>query len=88
MRTFVKFDKEGNILSTCRLEFVPEGAEHPYEDLAEGESVIEIPSTEAVEGISCAEIHAKYKVDPGRKRLVLQQQADNKETEKQSKKKS
>ncbi len=71
MRTFVKFDKKGQILATCRMEAVPENHDHPYLNLAQGESVLEVEPKGALKDISCAEIHGKYKVDVRKKKLVL-----------------
>jgi len=70
MRTFVKFDKQGKIVATYRLEALPEGLEHPYTDLAEGEFVLEVEPTKEFENLSCLEIHEKFKVDVRTKKLV------------------
>jgi hypothetical protein len=71
MRTFVKYDKKGTILATCRMESIPEGIEHPFLELKAGESVLEVEPEGKRRGISCVEIHEKYKVDGRRKKLVL-----------------
>ena len=69
MKTFVKFDQNGTILGTCRLDFLPQGLDHPYLDLAENESVIEAePDTFAA--MSCIDIHDDYKVSLSKKKLV------------------
>ncbi|MGH7600535.1 MAG: hypothetical protein ACREOI_29620 [bacterium] len=70
MRTFVTFDKKGNILSTCRLAFVPEEIEKPYLKLTEGESVMEIEPAGEFAELSCAEIHEHYKIDLKKKTLI------------------
>lgn len=71
MRTFVKFDEQGNILATCRMESLPEGLEQPYIDLAAGESAIEVEPSETFAGMSCLDIHEKCKVDVNERKLVL-----------------
>lgn len=70
MTTFVKFDKDGNILSTCRLEFIPQGLQHPSIDLAENESVIEAEPADAFAAMSCLDMHNNYKVDVSKGKLV------------------
>jgi hypothetical protein len=71
MRTFVKYDKKGTILATCRMESIPEGLDHPFLELKAGESVLEVEPKIGPKEISCVEIHEKYKVDGRRKKLVL-----------------
>lgn len=68
MTTFVKFDKNGTILATCRLDFI--GRDHPYADLAENESVIEAQPSDTFATMSCIDIHNNYKVSLPKKKLI------------------
>ena len=70
----MKFNARGRIMSTCRMASLPEGLDHPYMDLATGESVLEAEPKEAFEPISCLEIHQQYKVDVREKKLVPQEE--------------
>jgi len=70
MRTFVKYDKKGTILATCRMEPIPGGLDHPFLELKAGESVLEVEPEGKLKEISCVEIHEKYRVDGRRKKLV------------------
>ncbi len=71
MKTFVKFDKKGQILATCRMGSLPEGAEQPFPELQSGESVLEVEPKGAMKDISCFEIQEKYRVDVRKKKLIL-----------------
>ncbi len=62
MRIFIRCDKEGNILSTMKVEVMPEGIEHPYGDIKEGEKVIEVEPTPDLEKLQCHEISQQYTV--------------------------
>ena len=76
MKTFVKFDKNGNIVATCRVGFVPQELQHPYLDLAEGESVIAVEPEGPVAGMSCLDMHNNYKVDVSKGKLVSKRGRD------------
>jgi hypothetical protein len=70
MKTFVKFDKDGTILGTCRLDLMPQWLDHPYLDLAENESVVEAEPADTFATMSCIDIHNNYKVSLAKKKLV------------------
>ena len=70
MRMFAKINKEGTIISFCKVEIMPEGVDQPYADLGEGESVIEIRPTKNLEKMLAHEIHENHRVDTKTKELV------------------
>lgn len=70
MRTFVKHNKAGMILSICRTEFVSEVLETPFGTLEKGEFVLEIAETDTMKKMPSEEIHEAYKVDVEKKKLV------------------
>ncbi len=70
MRTFVKYDKKGKILATCRMDSVPEGFDHPFLELKAGESVLEVEPKGGLKNVSCVKIHEQYRVDGRQKKLV------------------
>ena len=72
MRMFVKFDREGKIVSVCKAEVMAEDVEDPYGFVEERESVIEVEPTGELERESCLEIHEGYRVDVRKKKLVRQ----------------
>ncbi len=70
MRTFVKYNRDGEILSVCAVEVMPPDFETPFELLGEGESALEAPAGGEWERLEPLDVHAKYRVDVRRKRLV------------------
>jgi hypothetical protein len=70
MRTFVKHNKAGDILSICRTEFVPEEMETPFGVLQKGEFVLEIKESDAMNKMAAEEIHESHKVDTAKKKLI------------------
>ncbi len=70
MRTFVTFDKHGNILATCRSAFMPEGIKQPYFEFNESQGVIEVEPASELENLSCVEIHENYRIDITKKKLT------------------
>jgi hypothetical protein len=80
MRTFVRFDKDGNILETTRVQFLPKGRKDPYPDLPKGESAIEVDPSEGLEDLSPYEIQTSKRVDAGKKRLVARRSTRKKAT--------
>lgn len=70
MRTFVKYNKVGDILSICRTEFVAEEMETPFGMLQKGELVLEIKESDSMKKMPSEEIHETHKVDTVNKKLV------------------
>jgi hypothetical protein len=70
-RTFVRYNKRGDVLATVRVEELPEQLEHPFGELAEGESFLEVdPGERRVNEVPLLELHEKWKVSPTTKKLV------------------
>jgi hypothetical protein len=70
MRTFVRFDRDGTILETARVELLPKGKKHPYAEVPRGESVLEVDPSEGVEELAPHEIQTTMTVDTKKKRLM------------------
>jgi hypothetical protein len=70
-RTFVRYNKRGDVLATVRLDELPEPLEHPFGELGEGESFLEVGSEERrVNDVPLLELHEKWRVRPTTKKLV------------------
>ena len=69
MRFFIKSDNTGNIISTAKVDAIPDDIDHPYADLAEGEVVIEVPLTRQFKRLLCHEISEQYTLDIAKKKL-------------------
>ncbi len=72
MRIFIKYDQSGQILSVWKLDQLPEGEDQPFSNLADGESVVEVPDEGAIQKLELMQIHEGYRVDPKKKKLVKQ----------------
>jgi hypothetical protein len=70
VRVFVKYNRDGQILSVCKVEVMPEEVDTPFGPLPEGEAVLEAPAGGEWERLEPLDVHAKYRVDVRRKRLV------------------
>jgi hypothetical protein len=69
MRTFIQFDRKGKIRSVIRLPELPEGVEHPFGELAEGESVIELDPEAPTSYVPVAELSENWTVSPRTRKL-------------------
>lgn len=69
MRLFIRSDREGNIVSTMKVNVMAEGLEHPYGDLKESEMVVEVEPTAELEKLACHEICELYTFDTEKKKL-------------------
>jgi hypothetical protein len=70
-RTFVRYNKRGDVLATVRLDELPEQLEHPFGELDEGESFLEVgPEERRVNEVPLLELHERWKVSPTTKKLV------------------
>ena len=69
MRLFIKSDDTGKIISTAKVDAMPDDIDQPYADLAEGEVVIEVPLTRKLKGLLCHEISEQYTMDIKQKKL-------------------
>lgn len=63
MRFFIHHDQKGNILSVSKVESMDASLEHPYAELAPGESVLEVEPTAELKKIECHTISERYLVD-------------------------
>jgi hypothetical protein len=70
-RTFVRYNKRGDVLATVRLDELPEQLEHPFGELEEGESFLEVdPEQRRVNEVPLLELHQRWKVSSTTKKLV------------------
>lgn len=69
MRVFIRHNQTGEIVSATKVSVLAEGLAHPYGDLPQGDSVLEVSSTEELEGLDSHEIGERYVVDLSGKRL-------------------
>jgi len=69
MRLFIQCDSEGNIVSAMQVNFMAEGLEHPYGDVAEKEMVIELKPSATQKAMACHEICEQYTIDTKKKKL-------------------
>jgi len=72
MRVFVRHTKSGEIVSVAKANVLPEGLDHPYVDVGEEESVLEVVASSELEQLDAHEIAARFRVDPQRKQLTPQ----------------
>ena len=70
MRSFVRYNREGEILSVSRVGVMPEGLNQPYAMLGEEETVLEVSPEGEFLQLDTIQIHEGYKVDIGEKKLV------------------
>ena len=70
MRIFVKYNQNGEILSVSKRDSIPEGFNHPYGILREGEFAMEIPINEELLKMEASQIHTEFKVDIKKKKLL------------------
>jgi len=68
MRTFVKYSRDGVVLSVVKVQIMPAHVEQPFADLADGESVLEVSGPLA--DVDAADLHNGYQVDVTKKQLV------------------
>lgn len=71
MRTFVKYDRQGTIVGTTRVESLPEGMAQPFLFLRQGESVVELAPDAGTSSLALADLHRGYRVDPATGDLVV-----------------
>lgn len=69
MRVFVRCDKRGALLAVAKASIIAEGLEHPFADLGEDESVIELEETPELQALAPHEISEQYRADMKRKKL-------------------
>lgn len=68
MRTFVKYNRDGAVLSVVRVQIMPAHVEQPFADLADGDAVLEVPSP--LVDVDAADLHNGYKIDVKKQQLV------------------
>lgn len=69
MRFFVQCDKQGNIVSTMKVDVMDEALEHPYGYIAEGQIVLELNMPKGLADIEPHDITQLYRVDVKGKKL-------------------
>ena len=75
MRLFVRHTTDGEIVSAAKASVLPEGLEHPYADVGEGEAVLEVESSPELDQLDAHEIAERFTVDAKGKRLVSRAKA-------------
>lgn len=70
MRVFVKYSSTGEVLSVSKVEQMPGHLDHPYATVSEGEGVLELPNKAEYNQTESIDLHAKYRVDVAKKKLV------------------
>lgn len=70
MRIFVKYNRDGEILSVSKIAVMPESLNQPYTLLGEGEAVLEVPAEEDYLRLDALKLHEGYEVDIGQEKLV------------------
>jgi hypothetical protein len=78
-RTFVRANKQGDVVATLRTDALPEQLEHPFGELAEGDLVLELDPEDPANDVPVVELHHRWKVEPRRKRLVRRRTRAGKE---------
>jgi hypothetical protein len=68
MRTFVKYNRDGVVLSVAKVRIMPAQLEHPFADLADGDGVLEVSGPLA--DVDTAELHNGYQIDVKKQQLV------------------
>jgi hypothetical protein len=63
MRMFIRYQKDGQIVSVAKANVLPDGLEHPYGDLAEDEAVLGLDPDAGVEHLQPHEIAERFTVD-------------------------
>ena len=69
MRLFIRHNRAGEIVSATKANVLAEDLEHPYGDLAEDDSVLEVDPTAELEVLDSHEIGERYVVDVAGKQL-------------------
>ncbi len=72
MRVFVKYNNDGQIQSASKVEVMPAALDHPFDQLGEGEAVLEVPDAGDIQALDPLDILNSYKVDTKKKKLVKQ----------------
>jgi hypothetical protein len=70
MRLFIRYNQTGAIVSAMKVMTMPESMGHPYGELEEGETVLEIEPTVELEALDCSEICDRFVMDTSNNRLV------------------
>ena len=69
MELFVRFDRNGKILSVAKVQQMHESLTHPFGGLEEGDDVLRLEPTEELAALDAHEIAAQYSVDMERRTL-------------------
>jgi hypothetical protein len=70
MRVFVKYNRDGEVLSVSKVEMMPQHLEQPFGTLEDGVQFIEVDAKPPATQLSALELHEGYKVDVKKKKLV------------------
>lgn len=70
MKIFVKYNRNGEILSVSKINEMEETVDQPYAFLTEDEFVMAVPASEELLQLDVLQIHLGYKVDVKTKTLL------------------
>jgi 2-keto-3-deoxy-6-phosphogluconate aldolase len=70
MRTFIQYDREGQIIAVVQTESLPEGLAQPFYLKDEGHSAAEITEDSAAVGHDAIELCQRFKFDAAQRKLV------------------
>jgi hypothetical protein len=70
MRTFIRHNAAGEILSVCRTDFVSPYLTTPFGDVGLDETVLEVTDRRVLADLSVEEIHDSYKVSVSTGKLI------------------
>ena len=70
MRTFVRHNAAGDILSVCRTDFVSPHLPTPFGALQPDEGVLEVTDRKGLAELTLEQVHDSYKVSVSTGRLI------------------
>lgn len=70
MRTFIRHNEAGEILSVSRTDIFPSHLATPFGDLGPGEAVLEVTGCEEFAELKPEQIHDSYKVSVDTGKLI------------------
>jgi hypothetical protein len=70
MRTFIRHNEAGEILSVSRTDLFPSHLTTPFGDLSPGEAVLEVTGRQGLAELNLEQIHDSYKVSVDTGKLI------------------
>lgn len=70
MRTFVRYNAAGEIVSVCRTDFISQHLATPFGDIGPDEGVLDVTDRRGLAELRTEEIHDTYKVSVGTGKLT------------------